>query len=209
MEILDHRAQEDPRDWVDHQANQEGGVVLELMEPEVCLESQDPRETVASMGCLVCLATRVTGETQEDWVLKDHLGRTERGETMEMLDPEDSKVNQGLVDCWGLKVLMVSLDLPACVEMMVLMVLKETWVPKESQDPQVSREPQELRECQDHRDPMALQERRVLQGSQVYQGCPELMDPRVIQEKRDLLAPRVTWGQTAPRGLSAILALVE
>lgn len=194
---------------MDPQANQEEGAVLELMVPEVCLESLGRRVTVVSMACLVCQGTRVTGVTREELDLWDHRERTERGETMETLDPGGSQVNQALVVCWGLKVLMESPDPLVYVEMTDPMVLKETWVLKESRALQVSREPQELRECLVPRERTALQERRVLRGSQVYQGCPELTDLLVTQERRDLQGPRETRAPMALRELSAIPALAE
>lgn len=208
MEIPDLRAPEDPLGCQDHLANQEEGVVLELMEPEECQENQGLRVTVVSMAFLGCQETRVTGVTQEESGLLDHLERTERGETMETSDPEDFQVNQGPVVCLGLKVLTESLDLLVCVETTGPMVLRGTWDPKESQVLLASREEEELRECQDLRELTDLQERRVQQESQVFQGCPELTDPRVTQERRGLPVPRVTRAPSVPRGPSVILALV-
>lgn len=178
------------------------------MAPEECREKLELRVTVVSMAFLVCPVTKDTGVTVEQW---DHQGlkeRTERGETMETLDPGVSQVNQDLVVCSDPKVLLESLDLLVYVEMTGPMVPKETWVPKVSQDLQVSREPRELRECQDLRERSDPQERKVPQENQVCQECPELMALLVTQERRGLLAPKETRVPTVHRELSAILALV-
>lgn len=103
-----------------------GGVALVLMEQEGCQESLELRVTVALMAFLVCLVTRVIGVNLEEWDPQDHMERTERGEMMEMLDPEVFLANLDLVVCWGLKGLLDFLDLLVFGEMMVHMVQKET-----------------------------------------------------------------------------------
>lgn len=182
--------------------------MLELMVPGECQESLELRATVVLMVFLVCLVTKDTGVTQDQWDHLDPKERTESGETTEMLDPGVSQVNQDLVVCSDLKVLLESLDLLVYEEMMDPMVPKETWVLKVSQDLQVSREPQELRECQDLREPLDLLERKVPPENQVCQECLELMALLVTQEKRDLLAPKETRVPMVLRELLAILALV-
>lgn len=164
--------------------------------------------TEVSMAFLVCLVTKDTGATQEQWDPQDLKERTERGETTERSDPGVSQVNQDLVVCSDQKVLLESLDLLVYEEMTGPTVPKETWVPKESQDLQVSRGPLELRECQDLREPSDPQERKVPQENQVCQECLELTALLVTQERRGLLAPKEIMVPTVPRELSAILALV-
>lgn len=159
------------------------------------------------MVFLVCLVTKDTGVTQDQW---DHQGapeRTERGEMMETLDPGVSQVNQAHVVYLDPKVLLESQDLLAYEETTDPTAPKETWVPKVSQDLRVSREPQELRECQDLRGPLDPQERRVPPENQVFQECLELMGLLVTQERRGLLAPRETRVLTGLREPSAILVL--
>lgn len=176
--------------------------------PGGCPASLEPRVIEVLMASLVCPETKDTGVTQVQWDLQDRQGRMERGEMTETSDPEVSQVNQDLVVCWDLKVLLESPDLPVYEETMDPMVPRETWVPKESQDPQVSREPQELRECQDLREHLDPQERKVQQENLVCQECLELMALLVTQERRGLLAPKETRVQTAHRERSAILDLV-
>lgn len=178
------------------------------MAPGECQESLDLRVTGALTDFLVCPATKDTGVTQDQWDPQDLKERMERGEMTETLDPGVSLVNQDLVVCLDLKVLLESLDLLVYEETMAHTVPKETWVPKENQDLQVSREPQELRECQDLREPLDPQERKVLQENQVCQECPELMVLLVTQERRGLSAPKETRVPVVPRELLVILALV-
>lgn len=180
-----------------------------LMELAVCQESLDLRVTVASMGFLVCLATRERGVTPVEWDHKGLLERMERGETTETSDPEVFQVNQDPVVCWVLKVLLAFPDLLVYVETMVLMVLKETWDPRESQAHPGSRVNQELRECQDLRVLMDLQERRAPEESLVCQACPVLMDLQATQERKGQVAPKETWDQVGLRVLLVTLALVE
>lgn len=176
--------------------------------PGECQERLELRVTVGLMVFLVCPVRKDTGVTLEEWDPQDLKERTERGETTETLDPGVSQVNQDLVVCSDLKVLLESLDLLVCVEMMGPKVPREIWVPKESQDLQVSREPQELRECQDLREPSDLQERKVPQENQVCQECPEPMALLVTQERRGLPEPKETRALAVLRELLAILALV-
>lgn len=209
METQALRVLEDLRDCRGHLANLDAGAVRELMEPVVCQESLVLRVTVALMDFLVCQETKDTEVCQVEWDPQDPPERMERGETTETSDPEVFQVNQDPVVCWVPKVQLVSPGLLACVEMMVLMVPKETWVPRESLAHLDSRVNQELRECQDLRELLDLQARRDQEENQVFQACQEPMVHQVTQERRDLLAPKETRDQVALRVLLAILALVE
>lgn len=79
--------------------------------PGECQERLELRVTVVLMAFLVCPVIKDTGVTQDRWDPQDLKERTERGETTEMLDPGVSQVNQDLVVCSDLKVLLESLDL--------------------------------------------------------------------------------------------------
>lgn len=180
-----------------------------LMEQEECQENLELRVTVALMAFLVCLVIRVIAVKLVEWDPQDPLEKTERGEMMERSDPEVFQVNRGPVVCWDLKGPLDFQDLLVFVEMMVLMVQKETWDHKASQVLQDSRGHQEHRECQDHRVLLDHQERKDPQESQVSQECPELMALQVIQEKKGLVEPKEIRVQMVLKDLSAILALGE
>lgn len=128
---------------------------------------------------------------------------------METLDLEVFPANRGPVGCWGLKGLLVFLDLLVFVEMMVHMVQKEAWGLKESLVLQDSRGLQEHREWQVHRVLLDHQERKGPQESLVYQECPELTVLQVILERKAPVEPKEIRVLMVLRGLLAILALGE
>lgn len=157
---------------------------------------------------LVCLGTKVTGETQAPWDLQGLREKTERGEMTETSAPEVCQVNPALVVCSAPKVPLESPDLLVFEEMMETLDLKETWVHKESLVLQDNREPQELRECQGLREPLDLQERKVPPENQDYQECPALMVLLATPEKRDQLELKETRVRMGLRELLVIPALV-
>lgn len=154
----------DPLDLLESLAD---GDVLEPMVPEACLDSLDLRETEGLMVWLDFLVKKDTEVNLAPLGLLVLLERMERGEMMERLDPEDFLVNQGLVVCWDQKDLRDLPDLLVLLEQMATLVQKETLVRKESQDLLDSKAIQVPRVSQDLREPLDLQERRVLLESQV------------------------------------------
>lgn len=82
-------------------------------------------------------------------------------------------------------------------------VPKAAWDPRENQDLRDSRAPPGPRVSPGPRVPLALMERRVLEGNQGYLACPAQMDPRVTRARKALPEPketrvhldlRVLWG---------------
>lgn len=163
---------------------------------------------MGSTGCLVSLVTRVTGEKLEAWDHQVQPERTEKGETMGRLDPEDCQVNPDPVGCWDPRAPLGSQDPLACEETMVLMDQREIWVLKVSRDPLDSKVLQELRECQDLKEQPAHQGRRDPRGSQVSQECQEPTALQVTQEKRVQQEPKEIRVPVGLRALSAIPDLV-
>uniref|UniRef100_A0AAV2K194 Uncharacterized protein n=1 Tax=Knipowitschia caucasica TaxID=637954 RepID=A0AAV2K194_KNICA len=208
VEIPALRAPGDNRAQWDLLENQEEGVELEPMEPEVCQGSLELRVTEALMVSLVCLATKGTGVTLAHWDLQELKERMGRGETMEMLDPGVSQVNPDLVVCLAPKVQLESPGPLVFEGMMETLVPKETWVHKESQALRDNRELQELKACLGLRALLDLQGKKVQLENLDYLGCQELMAHQAIQEKRDQLEPKETMGQMVLKDLSVILVLV-
>lgn len=155
---------------------------------------------MASRGCLGRRDTEVI------LVPRAFLGplvRMERGETTE---------RSGLGGCLGSRDLEVSLAPKALLGFldpreseawMAPTVPKAAWDPRENQDLRDSRAPLGPRVSPGPRVPLALMERRVLEGNQGCLACPAQMDPRVTRARKALPEPketrvhldlRVLWG---------------
>lgn len=104
---------------------------MELTVAEECQESQEARVTVDSMGCLVSLERRGTGEStvllapqdpQEMMAPEVKMERSDRGVLLEKAVQEV---------CWVLEGLLVLQDSEVYLDWMANLVPKETWVHKE------------------------------------------------------------------------------
>lgn len=82
---------------------------------------------------------------------------------------------------------------------MASLARKEMWVPRESLGPQDSRVTLVPRVFPVPREPLVLQEKRVLWGNQVSQECPALTDPRGTLARKVLRERKEARVRPAPR----------
>ncbi|KAB1261250.1 Collagen alpha-2 chain [Camelus dromedarius] len=135
------------------------------------------------------------------------LVRMESGETMGRLDLGGCLESRDLEVSLAPKAHLGFLDPRESEAWMVPMVPKEAWVPRESQALLDSRALLGPRVCPGPRVPLALMERRVLEGNQGSLACPAQMGPRVTPAKKVPLEPKETrclsfffQGPSGPQG---------